>query len=82
MLLHKKKVRFSFWHLAGFSFLHLLIVTIVYTAAQVTTGSPFFGVGGASSVVLFGHIISLLISPVFLAFLWRAVGYSILKWIK
>lgn len=82
LLIHTKKVRFTFWHLSGFSFLHLLIVTIAYTGAQVTTGSPFFGIWGASSVVLFGHIISLLVYPIFLAFLWRAVGYSILKWIK
>jgi hypothetical protein len=45
---------------------------------QKTTGSPFFGIGGASSIVLFGHILSLLIYPIFLAFLWRAVGYSVL----
>ncbi len=76
-----QKVRFTFWHIWGFSILHLLIVTVAYTAAQVTTGSPFFGTGGPSSIVLFVHIISLLIYPIFLAFLWRAVGYSILKWI-
>ena len=82
MVLHKKKIRFSFWHIAGFSVLHLLIVTITYTAAQITTGSPFFVTWGASSLVLFWHILSLLFYPIFLAFLWRAVGYSILKWIK
>lgn len=52
MLLHKKKVRFSFWHIVGYSFLHLFILTIIYTAEQVTTSSPFFGIQGASSIVL------------------------------
>ncbi len=77
----ERKVRFSFWHLTGFSLLHLLIVTVAYTAMQKTTGSPFFGTGGASSIVLFGHIISLLVYPIFLVFLWRTVGYSVLRWI-
>jgi hypothetical protein len=53
MLSDHRYVRFSFWHLTGFSLLHLLIVTIAYTAIQKTTGSPFFGTGGASSIVLF-----------------------------
>jgi hypothetical protein len=44
-------------------------------------GSPFFGISGASSIVLFWHILSLLIYPIFLALLWRAVGYSILNMI-
>ena len=82
MLIHKKKVRFSFWHIIGFSFLHLFIVTISYTSAQTVGGSPFFGTQGASSIVLLGHIASLLIYPLFLAFLWRAVWYSALIWIK
>ncbi len=77
----ERRVRFSFWHISGFAVLHLLIITISYTAIQKTTGSPFFGIGGASSIVLFWHIISLLVYPVFLAFLWRSVGYSVLKWI-
>lgn len=76
-----KKVRFSFWHITGFSFLQILMVTVAYTATQSTTGSPFFGNGGASSIVLFWHILSLLVYPIFLAFLWRAVGYSVLRWI-
>ncbi len=75
-----KKVRFTFWHLTGFSLLQILVVSIAYTAAQVTTGSSFFMTGGASSLVLFGHILSLLVYPLFLALLWRAVGYSLLKW--
>lgn len=78
MISDSRRVRFSFWHLTGFSLLHLLIVTIAYTAMQKTAGSPFFGIGGASSIVLFGHIISLLVYPVFLGLLWRAVGYSVL----
>ncbi len=78
MMSSEHRVRFWFWHLIGFSFLHLLVVTIAYTAMQKTTGSPFFGIGWASSIVLFGHILSLLVYPVFLALLWRAVGYSIL----
>ena len=48
---------------------------------QKTTGSPFFGTGGASSIVLFWHILSLLVYPIFLAFLWRSVGYSVLNMI-
>jgi hypothetical protein len=78
MMSSKHRVRFSFWHLIGFSFLHLLVVTIAYTAMQKTIGSPFFGIGWASSIVLFGHILSLLVYPVFLTLLWRAVGYSAL----
>lgn len=77
----EQRVRFSFWHISGFALLHLLIVTIAYTAMQKTVGSPFFGTGGASSIVLFWHILSLLVYPIFLAFLWRAVGYSVLKWV-
>jgi hypothetical protein len=82
LFMHEKKVKFTFWHIVGYSFLQLLVVTIAYTSAQVTTGSPFFVTGWASSIVLFGHILSLLVYPIFLAFLWRALGYSILKWIK
>ena len=78
---NERRVRFSFWHIAGFALLQVLIVTVAYTASQNTTGSPFFGIGGASSIVLFWHIISLLAYPIFLGFLWRAVGYSILKWV-
>lgn len=81
LIVSHKYVRFSFWHIFGFSILHILIVTIAYTGAQTTTWSPFFGTGWASSIVLFWHIISLLSYPIFLAFLWRALGYSILKWI-
>ncbi len=45
MMRSERKVRFSFWHLTGFSLLHLLIVTVAYTAIQKTTGSPFFSTG-------------------------------------
>ena len=41
----ERRVRFSFWHISGFALLHLLIVTIAYTAMQKSTGSPFFGTG-------------------------------------
>jgi hypothetical protein len=78
LMTNESRVRFSFWHISGFAFLQILIVTIAYTASQNTVGSPFFGTGGASSIVLFWHILSLLVYPIFLAFLWRAVGYSIL----
>ncbi len=81
MMSNHRHVRFSFWHLTGFSLIHLFIVTVAYTALQKTTGSPFFGAGGASSIVLFGHIISLLVYPILLALLWRATGYSILNMI-
>ena len=81
MIQQKTKVQFSFWHLLGFSVLHIFIVAIVYTSSQNTTGSPFFVTSGASSIVLFFHIISLLIYPIFLGFLWRASGYSFLKMI-
>lgn len=82
LILHKKNVSFSFWHIIWFFLLQLLLVTIAYTWWQITTGSPFFGSAGASSITLFSHIISLLVYPVFLAFLWRAVGFSTLKWIS
>lgn len=82
LVLHKKNVVFSFWHIIWFFLLQLLIVTVVYTWWQTTTGSPFFSSNGASSITLFGHIISLLVYPVFLIFLWRTVGFSILKWIS
>jgi hypothetical protein len=81
LLNNEKKVIFTFWHIIGYAFLQLLVVTIAYTSVQVTTGSPFFVTGWASSVVLFSHILSLLVYPIFLAFLWRATGYSILRWI-
>lgn len=66
IIIQKRKVIFSFWHLLGFSILHIFIIAIAYTAAQNTAGSPFFMASGASSVVLFFHIISLLIYPMFL----------------
>lgn len=77
-----KHVTFNFWHIFGFSLLQILIVSIAYSSAQVTTGSPFFGNNGASSIVLFGHILSLLIYPIFLVFLWKAIWYSLLQFIK
>ena len=77
-----KYVRIWFWQIIGFAFLQLLTVALVYSAMQVTKGSPFFGPTGASGIVLFGHIIGLIVYPVFLAFLWRALGYSVLKWLK
>lgn len=82
LMIHTNKVRFSFWYIFWFSLINLLIITIWYTEFQVTTGSPFFGPGWASSFVLFWHVLSLLIYPLFLAFLWRAIWYSILKFIK
>jgi hypothetical protein len=66
IIIQKRKVRFSFWHLLGFSILHILIIAIAYTGSQNMAGSPFFIASGASSIVLFFHIISFLIYPIFL----------------
>jgi hypothetical protein len=77
----KKTVRIWFWHILGFSILQLLIVSVSYTASQSVVGSPFFGPGGLSSVVLFWHSLSLLLYPIYLGLLWRTTGYAILKYI-
>ena len=83
LMIHPKKVRLSFWHIFWFSLLQILILSIAYTESQgAALSTPFFGAGWASSFVLFWHVLSLLIYPIFLIFLWRALGYSILKWIK
>lgn len=83
LMIHPKKVRLSFWHIFWFSLLQILILSIAYTESQgAALSTPFFGAGWASSFVLFWHVLSLLVYPIFLIFLWRALGYSILKWIK
>lgn len=79
-----KKVQFSFWHIAGFSMLHIAIVSIAYTTVvnlSIGTNNIFFWPMGASAMTLIWHIITLLVYPIFLAFLWRAVGFSALKYI-
>jgi hypothetical protein len=81
LMREEKTVRIWFWHILGFSILQLFIVTVSYTASQSTVGSPFFGPAGLSSVVLFWHILSLLIYPIYLGFLWRATGHTILRYI-
>ena len=77
----EKKVKFNFWHIAGFALLQIFIVAISYSVWQNVTTSPFFWNTTASGITLFIHIISLLLYPIFLSFLWRATGFSILKYI-
>ena len=81
LFLNKKNVTFTFWHIAWYFFLHLLLVASIYTSWQNVAGSPFFGASWPSTITLFSHILTLLVYPIFLAFLWRAVGYSVLKYI-
>lgn len=73
----KTTIRYSFWHIVGFFVLQLLTVCILYTTS-IPPGT-LIGVSGAiAPFILFSHILSLLIFPVFLVFLWRAVGFTTL----
>lgn len=78
VFMEKKELRFSFWHIAGFSLLHLFLLTIIYSGLDSVAASPLFGSYKASSLTLFFHVISLLLYPIALVFIVRGVGASIL----
>ncbi len=81
IITQEKNVKFNFWHIAGFSILQILVVAVAYSSWQNVATSPFFTNTTASGINLFIHIITLLLYPLFLSFLWRATGFSILKYI-
>ncbi len=77
----KEKVSWHLGHLLGYFFLQLFLVSLFYTSSIGKDLSYFF-TSAPSGFTLFFHSVTLLLYPLFLAFLWRAVGASILGWIK
>lgn len=67
------------WHLFGVFFVQLLSVVILYNAT-IPSSLGTYGNTLVSSGIVFFHILSLLVFPLFLVFLFRAIGASMLYW--
>ncbi len=74
----KRIVKYNFLNISLFAILHLLVVCIAYTSLQQGQLSSFFAWIPPSSMVLFSHSIGLLIYPVILVIILRALGSTIL----
>ena len=74
-----KKVRFNFWSIFGITFLHLLILSFIYSWFPETRQSPFMQWVWANWLTLFIHICELLIYPIFLIFITRSLGFTLIK---
>ncbi len=77
IFLQHKKASFSFLGIFGFVLLQILLVSIFYT--NLTVNLKQILPKDANSLVLFTHIIQFLLYPIFLLFLWRGVGFTILS---
>lgn len=83
-----REVKIGFWHIVGFSLVQIVVVAMAYTStilpnvASERTGSIFFQQVPPSSLNLIANILLFLLYPLFLGFLWRALGYSILRYIR
>lgn len=75
----KKELKIGFFTILGGILLHLLIVCGFYSSLTEVLKSPFLNGATPSSLVLFFHILSLLIYPLFLAILARSVGFSLMN---
>ena len=75
----KLDTTWSFWHIIGGFFVMLFATTALYNsnlASNIAAGNAIPWVQ-PSLFVLFGHILTLMIVPVFFVFLWRAVGNTL-----
>lgn len=75
----KKQIKFTFLSIFGFSLLSFFILCVTYASFPSVTQSPLMGNMHASGLALFLHAIQLLIYPVLLTFLVRAVGSTIIR---
>ena len=74
----KKQLHFTFWHLSGFSLFLFALLCIVYAWLPSVSQSPLIGNTRVSGVTLFLHAIQLLIYPIFLVFLARSLGSTLI----
>ncbi len=74
----KKQIRFTFWSILGFSLIFFLILCIAYAGLPTISQSPLIGNTKISGITLFIHSIQLLLYPVFLVFLLRSLGSTII----
>lgn len=74
-----KKLKFWFFSLFGITLFHIFLLSILYSHFPEVIRS----VGGfwvqPSGFVLFAHILSLLAYPIFLVFLTRSAGFSLIS---
>ncbi len=74
-----KKLRFGFFTILGITVFHIFILSLLYSNfPEVSRSVAGFEVK-PSWLVLFFHILSLLIYPLFLVFLTRSSGFSIIS---
>lgn len=71
----KKEFSYNFWIIIG-SFLTIFLVICLFYANTISAKNSIAWVD-PSGFVLFFHAVTLLIYPVFLVFLWKAIGGSL-----
>jgi hypothetical protein len=77
--MEKKTLKLGFFTILGIGLTHLAIICGFYSALPEITKSPLLPASSISSITLFFHVIELLIYPVILIFVTRALGYTIIS---
>ena len=74
-----KKLSLNLWKILGLIFLHILILSFVYSWFPEIRQSPFMQWNWVNWFTLFFHICQLLLYPMLLIFITRSVWYSLIS---